>query len=201
MSAGDISVVKSSNAKKSRRRKKRRTADLSDSSDSDSSAASDNEVQKDVVMEDIDEQPAEQPMSDIELSDDESAKKAVHNDELLTQDTKEKLANIPFTTTELTERFSQNHRYDVNHNTDLKNVDETIKSATAVINKDTSKSISADLQNEYLGMLFQNYGDDISSLREAPDFTNKSLVLLANVLKDGSKMFDANTLKTIVESK
>ena len=50
-------------------------------------------------------------------------------------------------------------------------------------------------------MLFQNYGEDINSLRNAPDFTNKSLVLLANVLKDGSKMFDVDTLKTIVESK
>ncbi|CAL9732745.1 ribosome assembly protein 3 [Monosporozyma unispora] len=202
MSAGDISVSKSNNAKKSRRRKKRRTADVSDSSDSDSSSGSDNEIHdEDVVMEDQDQQPVEQHLSDIELSDDESVKKVEHNDELLSQVTKEKLANIPFTTTELTERFNQNHKYDVNHNTDFKKVSETIKDTTAVINKDTPKATNADLQNEYLGMLFQNYGDDINSLRDAPDFTNKSLVLLANVLKDGSKMFDVDTLKTIVGSK
>lgn len=206
MSLGEANLIKSKSTKKSRRRKKRRTTDISDSSDSDSSSSSsDNDVQ---VNDDHDtngintnnEQIVDQSLSDIELSDDELPKKSQYNEELLCQDTKEKLSNIPYTITELTERSNQNHKYD-NHNTDLKKVGKTLKEATTNINKALNKPISADLQNEYLGMLFQNYGDDINSLRNAPDFTNKSLVLLANVLKDGSKMFDVDTLKTIVESK
>ena len=39
----------------------------------------------------------------------------------------------------------------------------------------------------------------MNELRQAPDFTNKTLVMLANVLKDGGDMFDVETLKTVVE--
>lgn len=206
MSQGDINVAKTKNAKKSRRRKKRRTADVSDSSDSDSSS-SDNEMQIDTTNKGA-EQPTEeqQPigqLSDIELSDDESGKKNNDNDENLNDETKENLTNIPFTTTELTQTFAHN-KYDSANTIDLKKVNETLTDANTKLNTlidEKTKAINSNLQNEYLGILFQNYGDDINSLRNAPDFTNKSLVLLANVLKDGSKMFDVDTLKTIVESK
>ena len=207
MPVEDINVIKNKNVKKSRRRKKRRTADISDSSESDSSSSSsdsDIQVNADDNKNSVNSkngQRIDQPLSDIELSDDDLPKKSQYNDELLSQDTKEKLSNIHYTTTELTQRFTQNHKYDHNHNTDLKKVGEILREATSNLNKASSKTASADLQNEYLGMLFQNYGDDINSLRNAPDFTNKSLVLLANVLKDGSKMFDVDTLKALVESK
>lgn len=67
--------------------------------------------------------------------------------------------------------------------------------------EDALKLNSNELKKDYLSLIFQNYGDDIDKLREAPDFTAKSLSLLANVLKDGSSMFDEDTLKTIFENK
>lgn len=203
MSQGDIATIKSQKGKKSRRRKKRRTADVSDSSDSDSSSASDMEIVKD------DEDKAEdgkidEKISDIELSDDETK---LIIEETLTEESKENLANIPFTTTELTQRNNGSHNK--NEILDLKKINENINTAKLQLdnyNKDNEngnirKDVDSNLQNEYLGSLFSNYGDEINSLRDSPDFSNKSLVILANVLKDGSKMFDTETLKAIVESK
>ncbi|KAG0660804.1 ribosome assembly protein 3 [Maudiozyma exigua] len=199
MSVGDIAAAKQKAGKKSRRRKKRRTAD---SSDSESSSSSDNESQN---ME-IEETHENAEISDVELSDNESSKKGRSDEqdkESLDKQTKEKLSNIPFTTTQLTQKGGNN--VDKKANLDLKKVDETIEQANTELKN--SKLIqengeaSKNLKNEYLGLMFQNYGEDINDLRNAPDFTNKSLVLLANVLKEGSNMFETDSLKTILESK
>ncbi|EDO16625.1 hypothetical protein Kpol_529p5 [Vanderwaltozyma polyspora DSM 70294] len=65
----------------------------------------------------------------------------------------------------------------------------------------TVKVEDKELKNKYLSLIFENFGDDINKLREAPDFKNKTLSLLANVLKEGSEMFDEETLRTILETK
>ncbi|CCF59584.1 hypothetical protein KAFR_0H01740 [Kazachstania africana CBS 2517] len=189
MSAADISVVKSNSNKKSRRRKKRRTADVSDSSSSDSSSSSDNEV---VMDEEIQKEDKEIEVSDVELSDKE--KESVLKEEL-DDTTKDKLSNISFTKTEL---ITQNKNIG-RDNFDFKKISATLEDGKQKLfeREETNKK----LKNDYLGLLFESYGDDINAVRESSDFTNKSLVLLANVLKEGSNMFDTDTLKTILEKK
>ncbi|SMN22797.1 similar to Saccharomyces cerevisiae YLR221C RSA3 Protein with a likely role in ribosomal maturation, required for accumulation of wild-type levels of large (60S) ribosomal subunits [Maudiozyma saulgeensis] len=198
MSAGDIDVVKQKGIKKSRRRKKRRTAD---SSDSESSSSSDNES---ITME-VSNTPINAEVSDVELSDNESAGKEA-DEEVLDTATKDKLSAIAFTTTQLTQRGGSSS--DKKDAMDLKKVGETVETAkTNLVNSDLVQNAiksgenSKDLKKEYLGLMFENYGEDINALRNAPDFTNKSLVLLANVLKEGSNMFETDSLKTILDSK
>lgn len=193
MSAGDINLVKKNNNKKSRRRKKRRTADSSDSdSDSSSSSGSDNESKLELT-ETLKEEEVQ--VSDVELSDEERETKTATEE--LSIETKEALHNISYTDSDLTRKVTSSQKNEGNNIIDLNKVKETINDSREQL----SKSKRTELKNEYLGLLFQNYGDDINTLREAPDFTNKSLILLANVLKDGSNMFDTDTLKTILESK
>lgn len=198
MSVGDIEAVKQKAGKKSRRRKKRRTADSSDSESSSSDNESDN-MQIEETQENVE-------ISDVELSDNETSNNDSNKDqdkEGLDKETKEKLSDIPFTTTQLTQKGGNNA--DKKANLDLKKVGETIKQANADLKNSKiiqeSGDASKNLKNEYLGLMFQNYGEDINDLRNAPDFTNKSLVLLANVLKEGSNMFETDSLKTILESK
>ncbi|CCK67939.1 Rsa3p KNAG_0A02500 [Huiozyma naganishii CBS 8797] len=205
MSQGDIDVVKKSNSKKSRRRKKRRTADVSDSSSSDSS---DQEVLDQPTEEATTDAPIQ--VSDVELSDDdmgENAQKAateMHDETNM----REKLSGIPFTTTELSVKTQYTNRSGAaNPELNLNKIKDTIAHANETLDAQlglhngSKGSLDTELKNKYLELLFENYGDDINGLKDAPDFTNKSLVLLANVLKDGSKMFDVDTLKTIVGSK
>ncbi|CAB4255172.1 similar to Saccharomyces cerevisiae YLR221C RSA3 Protein with a likely role in ribosomal maturation, required for accumulation of wild-type levels of large (60S) ribosomal subunits [Maudiozyma barnettii] len=198
MSAGDIEAVKQKGNKKSRRRKKRRTAD---SSESESSSSSDNESG---TLE-VTETPNNAEVSDVELSDNEPESKEV-DEKILDNTTKDKLSDIPFTTTQLTQRGSSSG--DKKGTIDMKKVGETVEAAkTEMVNSNliqnaiNSGENSKDLKKEYLGLMFDNYGEDINALRNAPDFTNKSLVLLANVLKEGSNMFETDSLKTILESK
>lgn len=200
MSAGDIDAVKSKNNKKSRRRKKRRTADSSDSESSSSS--SDNES----ITIEAEDTNIKAEVSDVELSDNDVEMGVETHDERLSNTTKDKLLDIPFTTTDLTQRGGSST--DRKANIDLKKVNETVQSAKLnlegtdlVKNALATDNTTKDLKNEYLELVFQNYGEDINALREAPDFTTKSLVLLANVLKDGTNMFDTDNLKTILDSK
>ncbi|CCC69260.1 hypothetical protein NCAS_0C02700 [Naumovozyma castellii] len=215
MSSGDISIVKNTkNSKKSRRQKKKRRTAVSDSDSSSSSSDNEMDVTKDDVLNEEKEAKEESndvEMSDVALSDNEDEKNKA---EILDASTKDKLNDIPFTTTDLTKRMTQNQKQNnQQQEIDLKKVEETINKAKLKFTQDVelnsnSKSATAtgskdanELKNEYLGLLFQNYGDDINALRTAPDFTTKSLTLLANVLKEGSGMFDVDTLETILESK
>ncbi|CCD25160.1 Rsa3p NDAI_0E03430 [Naumovozyma dairenensis CBS 421] len=213
MSAGDINVIKKNNNKKSRRRKKRRTADVS--SDSDSSSSSSSSDNEEIITNDDNVENKDVIVSDVELSDNESSvpMKSEKAAEFLDDETKDRLNNIPFTTTDLTQR-SNGQRNQEGTQVDLQKVEEAINDAklkfsdainerksTINGNNTNAEKIENDLKNQYLGLLFENYGDDINELRTAPDFTTKSLTLLANVLKEGSGMFDVNTLQTILESK
>ena len=199
MSAADINIKNQKANKKSRRRKKRRTAD---SSDSDSSSSSDNEA---ATMQ-VDEPAEEVNVSDVELSDNEGVRKTDTPEEILDDSTKDKLSNIHFTTTELTQRGASTG--DKKGNVDLKKVEDAITAGNENVQKLASAQTSfpsgkskAALKQQYLGVMFENYGEDINKLRQAPDFTNKSLVLLANVLKEGSNMFDTDSLEAILDSK
>lgn len=190
MSQGDISLVKKTKNKKNNRRKKRRTQDISDSSSDSENSSVENEVIANVEQTNEVTEPV---LSDIELEKDEELSSETVNHSIPI-DAIEKLNNVKLTTTELTGVNGFNLG-----NIDLKEVSTSLNESSEKLLE--GKKDKNGLKNEYLSMLFENYGDDMNQLRNAPDFTSKSLVLLANVLKDGGNMFDLETLKTIVEDK
>lgn len=184
-------------AKRSRRRKKRRTTEVSDSSDSSSSSSD--------AGEEVDNNVGETLENAYQLSEDESedVQMADVNEkperEVLSENTRESLDKIPFTRTELNGKATRNSD-DTSMN--LQRVNEAIDDAKQKIRESQDGPHStSQLKNSYLELLFENYGDDINSLRDAPDFTSNSLVMIAQVLKDGSSMFDVETLKTMLENK
>ena len=172
------------NNKKFRRRKKRRTADISDS---EPSSSAEDEIINDTINS---KKNIVETKPEMELSDTEEVEKINDNIvETLDDETQEKLSKIPFTRIERTNRISG---------------DMNITKAQDTIQKDNDKVLELlndqkQLKNDYLGYLFENYGDDINKLRESPDFTTQSLGLIANVLKEGSNKFELDTLKTILE--
>ncbi|KAM3162800.1 Ribosome assembly protein 3 [Lachancea thermotolerans] len=176
--------------KRTRRSKKRRTAESSDS-ESSSSSSSGSESEHEQDEQNLPNNDGQLEISDVELSDVEEKDENTKS-EVLGKETKKLLNQIPFTTTELSNGSAKNI-----NNIDLSKIQRTIEDAQEKV------SLSKDegqLKNAYLNLLFKHYGEDVNSLREAPDFTPKSLVLIANVLKDGAHMFDIETLRTVMES-
>ncbi|CAI7249976.1 BEM_collapsed_G0038670.mRNA.1.CDS.1 [Saccharomyces cerevisiae] len=216
MSAGDISAINIKSVKKNRRRKKRRTADVSssDSSSSDPSSESEKEeIQNGAIEEHVgengksdhvfskgnDEDKQEDiaiEVSDVELTDEESKDLKLNSKEVIDDLTKISLSKIPEPTK------SQNKEGFMN----ASKIAENIKLAREEYNglaenfvpkgKDKTK-----LREEYLNLLFENYGDDINRLRAAPDFTNKSLSILADALQEGIGMFDIGELELVLKNK
>ncbi|KTB11760.1 Ribosome assembly protein 3 [Nakaseomyces glabratus] len=172
-----------------RRRKKRRTAESeSDSDSSSSSAASDIEMTNEEEKND-NNNPI---ISDVELSDleNESEKRDVYE---LDKETKNKLANIPLTRTEFTSRKDKSVPINLNAvQNKLEMSEEQLKDRIAM---DQSKE-----QDAYLNLMFENFGDELNAFRTASDFNSKTVNILANVLKDGTALFDNETLKSIVKS-
>lgn len=158
-----------------RRRKKRRTEDFSDSSDSSSSSSSSSESEN----EDVDDKKDETNI-------DEDGDVAILSDsEIQIEDVKEEKFNKvqnKLKTIELTKTGLNNGGKNIN-----------INQVENIINQGNKQ-----LENEYLGLMFENYGDDIDQIRKAPDFNERSLTILANVLKNGGNIFDEETLKTVV---
>ncbi|QEU62572.1 Rsa3 [Kluyveromyces lactis] len=203
MSEGHIAAISKTNKRKNRR-KKRRTQDVSDSSsdsssDSENSSVEDNDTKLE-TMEKAASDVEDVALSDIDMDkeEDEAAlddKKASRKEgSVLSPETVDKLNKVGLTTSDLTG----------NNGIHLGNIDLNKMSAT--LDESSSKLLENNkdkngLKNQYLSMLFESYGDDMNELRNAPDFTSKTLVMLANVLKDGGDMFDLETLKTIVEDK
>ncbi|CEP62007.1 Rsa3p LALA0_S04e05600g [Lachancea lanzarotensis] len=197
----DNQVVAKGSSKKTRRSKKRRTAEVSDSDSSSSSfsaseseseqrenasgAAADGDADDAVDLEELDIE-----LSDVETSQHDGLRQ--NQDESMDTATREALNGISLTTTEL----SRSSRKNVN-NIDLAKIQLTLQEAQKKV---SNAKDQGQLKNAYLGVLFNHYGEDVNSLREASDFTPKSLVLLANVLKDGGQIFDIDTLRAVVES-
>lgn len=165
--------------KKKRRQKKRRTEDFSDSSDSseeetpvreDQAAQAAGDVQDadgDVVLSE-DELEGDVVLSEDELEGASELQSNLHSAEVL--------ARLPLTKTVL--------------NRDFKNVSK----AAVASELDTRDK---QLKNSYLGLMFENYGNDIDKIREAADFNERSLSVLANVLKSGANIFDYSTLQAV----
>lgn len=161
------------NAKGSRRRKKRRTEDFSsDESSSSSSSSSSDEENEDDAEEPV-SKPAVVSIDDIDIDSD--AEEALEKNEALPADIQKKIDTIKF----------------------APGIEPNAKNASQI--KEAVRKDKAQLENEYLGLMAANFGDDLDQLRKRPDFTDKSLVLLAKVLQSGSNMFDADTLDAVLK--
>ena len=193
MAAAQVKNEKIGNPKSNRRRrKKRRTEDFSSDSESSSSSSSSS---SDELMDDAAEEP--KPIEetkninidDIDIDSDKEAdinsqdKQGQLRPEPLSNETHEKLSNIKLTTSKLTSVSGSSK----NNNIDLNQVKKTLA-------KDKDK-----LNNEYLMLMASSFSNDLDELRKKPDFTDKSLVLLAKTLQSGSNMFDEETLNAILE--
>ncbi|CDO96020.1 unnamed protein product [Kluyveromyces dobzhanskii CBS 2104] len=209
MSEGHVAAITKSNKKKNRR-KKRRTQDVSDSS-SDSSSDSEhssveengNESKPKKQAEIVEEEEEEEVvLSDIDMDNEDNESELKSNGKhdrkeggSLTPETIDRLNQVKLTTSDFTGNIGVHMG-----NIDLKKMSATLDESSSKLLESNKKNKSG-LKNQYLSMLFESYGDDMNELRNAPDFTSKTLVMLANVLKDGGDMFDLETLKTIVEDK
>ncbi|AGO14038.1 AaceriAGR181Wp [[Ashbya] aceris (nom. inval.)] len=179
--------------KKANRRKKRRTQAESDSSDSSESSQSSEDEQQEVKADAI---VAE--LSDVELSDVET--RTTSHAEKLDDASRSKLKGVHLTATDLSSKFALQQ----NRNIDLQKVGRELDHGLeklAMLEAQESEQESGRLKTGYINMLFEHVGEDVNQLRNAPDFTAKSLVVLANALKDGGDMFDIESLRAIVDNK
>ncbi|EGW35049.1 uncharacterized protein SPAPADRAFT_48100 [Spathaspora passalidarum NRRL Y-27907] len=172
-----------SNKKANRRsRKKRRTEDFSSSSES-SSSESESEAQVEQTTEDVElkDNQANINIDDIEI-DSDSEKPSHRAPEKLSLTQKEQLKNIPFTTTPISNLTTSSTNSIANINQVSSGIDEQKK----------------NLQNQYLKLMASEFSDDLDELRKKPDFTDKSLVILAKTLQSGVNMFDPETLANVL---
>lgn len=190
MAAAQVKNEKIGNPKSNRRRrKKRRTEDFSSDSESSSSSSSDESMDdaaeepkpiketKSINIDDIDID------SDKETDVNSQEKQNLLRPEPLSNETHEKLSNIKLTTSKLTSVGGSSK----NSNIDINQVKKTLA-------KDKDQ-----LNNEYLMLMASSFSNDLDELRKKPDFTDKSLVLLAKTLQSGSNMSDEETLNAILE--
>lgn len=185
------SEAHNNNKKRSnRRRKKRRTEDFSSSSESSSSESSESS------HEDLDDPEKEIPKQDINIDDididsetetntlttDNSSNKLIPQDLSITE--KQQLNTIPFTKTSISNITNDNQLKTI------PNINEINK------NLDQRKN---QLNNEFLKIMTNEFGDDLDELRKKPDFSEKSLVILAKTLQLGVNMFDIDVLNGLIQ--
>lgn len=172
-----------------RRRKKRRTEDFSSSSESSSSSSSESdhedldEPEKEILKQDIN-------IDDIDIESDNENSALTHDkgNKLIPQNLsiteKQQLSTVPFTTTSISNITNDNQIKNI------PNINEISK------NLDQKKT---QLNNEFLKIMTTEFGDDLDELRKKPDFTEKSLVILAKTLQLGVNMFDIDVLNGLIQ--
>ncbi|KAI0463238.1 hypothetical protein LJB42_003259 [Komagataella kurtzmanii] len=170
------SGTRKSKSVSSRRRKKRRTEVESDSSSSSSSSSSESENENE--NENGQERPLDQPRADeqVELYDvkmeDADSKK---NEGLKDASTLDILNSLGFVTD--------------------KNIDFEAKLET----NEKLNTYREELLDKYLNLQLRQYGNEINQLQESDDFhTQKSLVLIAKLLKEHGELFNDEALKGIL---
>ncbi|KAJ9097995.1 hypothetical protein QFC19_006547 [Naganishia cerealis] len=176
MAAPQVTNEQIKEKKGRRRRKKRRTEDFSDSSSS-SSSLSDEDTHMDESKQN-DENETEAAIETIEEPTYDAKKSTAP--EPLTLEQQRHLQRIKLTTTAPTQGIN-------NRNIDM-------EAAKSTINSDRET-----LENEYLKFMASSFSEDLDELRKKPDFTDKSLVLLAKTLQSGGSLFDENELKALLE--
>lgn len=162
---------------RNRRRKKRRTEDFSSdssSSDSDTEQVADSgehaNAKESAVRHSIGE--PEVNIDDIDIESD-TEKTADPVDNTLLDETKEQLAKVKFTVTD----------------------GLPLNEAKLAVSKD-----KAQLESEYLAFMASTFANDLDELRKKPDFTDKSIVMLAKTLQSGANMFDDETLEALLNA-
>lgn len=159
--------------KQSRRRKKRRTQDSSSESSSDSSDHSESEVESKQLHPASETVTAKKPDFDIDDIDIESdqEKEDVNDENIISETTLKQMDAVKFTTTE---------------NLPLEEA------------RDQIKRDRLELENEFLAQMATTFANELDELRQKPDFSDKSIVLLAKTLQSGSNMFDEETLEALL---
>lgn len=159
-----------------RRRKKKRTEDFSsdssDSSDSDSDSKEEDKNEKPQNGEEVKEAQQDINIDDIDMESDSEKTESEPVSEPLPNDVQNAIRAIKFSST-------------ANQN--------------AQESKETLKKDKQQLENEYLAYMASTFGNDIDELRKKPDFTEKSIVILAKTLQSGSNMFDPETLDALLK--
>lgn len=177
--AAQVPDGKLANSKNSRRRrKKRRTEDFSsDSESSSSSSSSPSDVEETAETKDI----TNVNIDDIDIgSDNEEQSKDPQNprkdfNQLISTETREQINKIKFT----------------------KKTDEDKNSEQETT---SIRKAREQLDQEFLGLMASTYSDDLDELRKKPDFTEKSLILLAKTLQSSSNIFDRDSLEALLEN-
>lgn len=166
--------------KSRRRRKKRRTEDFSsDSSSSSSSSEDENEnvhEKENKTIPEVADRDESDPIDvmDIDISPIEENSKNGMVPEDLGPSTKLKLAKVTLSNSE----------------SKIKNPQQTEQR----LHQD-----QADLNHKFLKLFADEFSNDLEELRKKPDFTDKSLVILAKALQSGSNIFDPETLRALIE--
>jgi len=62
-------------------------------------------------------------------------------------------------------------------------------------------SLKEDFETYYMKQLTAEFGDDLNSLRQAQDFTDKSLPMLVKMLKSGTRGFSEEEMRIVVGEK
>ncbi|KAK6198839.1 ribosome-assembly protein 3-domain-containing protein [Scheffersomyces amazonensis] len=181
--------------KANRRRKKRRTEDFSSDSDSDSdrdstSITNDNNQDHDsITIENNNNNNNINDNNDIDIDididiDSDSETKTGNVPDPLTPHIHKQLNAIKLTTNQLS----------------------TSNSATTSIPKGTNISSikqqidedKAQLNTQYLRLMTQEFSQDLDELRKKPDFSDKSLVILAKTLQQGGNLFDKSVIDELL---
>lgn len=158
------------NDKKIKNRRRKKRRTEDFSSDSDSSSSSDNESPIEPQNTEVSQPKADIDINDVDMESDEETAKT--ENEPLSKEVLEKVRNIKFTSLE---------------NPSLAEAQETLK-------KDKQQ-----VENEYLALMASSFANDIDELRKKPDFTDKSVVMLAKTLQSGSNMFDEDSLDALLK--
>lgn len=158
------------NDKKIKNRRRKKRRTEDFSSDSESSSSSDNESPIEPQNTEVSQPKADIDINDVDMESDEETAKT--ENEPLSKEVLEKVRNIKFTSLE---------------NPSLAEAQETLK-------KDKQQ-----VENEYLALMASSFANDIDELRKKPDFTDKSVVMLAKTLQSGSNMFDEDSLDALLK--
>ncbi|AOA64988.1 hypothetical protein PP7435_CHR4-0427 [Komagataella phaffii CBS 7435] len=170
------SGTRKSKSVSSRRRKKRRTEVESDSSSSSSSSSSESENENE--NENGQEKPSDQPRADEQVE--------LYDVKMEDADSKENKALKDASTLDILNSLG--------FVTD-KNIDFEAKLET----NEKLNTYREELLDKYLNLQLRQYGNEINQLQESDDFhTQKSLVLIAKLLKEHGELFNDEALKGIL---
>lgn len=176
----EISMAASSDIKnqnKSRRRKKRRTQDSSSESSSESEIPSETENKIAIPKANgVSSLPNRDIPQNINIDDILMESDNEDTEPILTAslpaDTLKQMEAVNFTITD----------------------NQTISEARDTVGKDRQQ-----LETAFLALMATTFASELDELRRKPDFTDKSIVLLAKTLQSGSNMFDDETLDVLLK--